>query len=143
MHVLVSLFVYLYIFQLSFSYYFVRTCSKSLQLTNNMSFWVVMTFSLVILNKIIVVHCILHSSPPGFFVKFTHQQFASTHFKEVYCLHIFYLNCLFSDAFCYFCILQWSEIVRTCPLCKSSFSSIIHSVKSMDNYQQVHDIMQL
>ncbi|XP_020610510.1 E3 ubiquitin-protein ligase Topors-like [Orbicella faveolata] len=39
-------------------------------------------------------------------------------------------------AFCYFCILQWSEIVRTCPLCKSSFSSIIHSVKSMDNYQQ-------
>ena len=41
------------------------------------------------------------------------------------------------DAFCYFCILQWSEIVQTCPLCKSSFSSIIHSVKSMDNYQQV------
>ena len=41
------------------------------------------------------------------------------------------------DAFCYFCILQWSEIVRTCPLCKSSFTSIIHSVKSMDNYQQV------
>lgn len=39
-------------------------------------------------------------------------------------------------AFCYFCILQWSEIVRTCPLCKSSFTSIIHSVKSMDNYQQ-------
>ena len=41
------------------------------------------------------------------------------------------------DAFCYFCILQWSEIVQTCPLCKSSFTSIIHSVKSMDNYQQV------
>ncbi|CAH3190405.1 unnamed protein product [Porites evermanni] len=39
-------------------------------------------------------------------------------------------------AFCYFCILQWSEIVQTCPLCKSSFTSIIHSVKSMDNYQQ-------
>ncbi|XP_067027538.1 E3 ubiquitin-protein ligase Topors-like [Acropora muricata] len=39
-------------------------------------------------------------------------------------------------AFCYFCILQWSEIVRTCPLCKSSFNSIIHSVKSMTDYQQ-------
>lgn len=39
-------------------------------------------------------------------------------------------------AFCYFCILQWSEIVRTCPLCKSSFTSIIHSVKSMTDYQQ-------
>ncbi|EDO44322.1 predicted protein, partial [Nematostella vectensis] len=32
-----------------------------------------------------------------------------------------------SHAFCFYCILQWSEVVRKCPLCKATFFSIIHS----------------
>lgn len=39
-------------------------------------------------------------------------------------------------SFCFCCILQWCEVVQTCPLCKSEFGSVIHSVKSMQDYEQ-------
>ncbi|RDD37934.1 E3 ubiquitin-protein ligase Topors [Trichoplax sp. H2] len=39
------------------------------------------------------------------------------------------------DTFCFYCILQWSEVVQTCPLCKSEFTTIIHTVKSDKDYQ--------
>ena len=40
--------------------------------------------------------------------------------------------------FCYVCILEWSKVKAECPLCKQSFKSIIHSVVSMDNYEQYY-----
>jgi E3 ubiquitin-protein ligase Topors len=43
-------------------------------------------------------------------------------------------NCF--HPFCYFCVLQWSDLVQTCPLCKKPFSSIIHNVRSSDQYDQ-------
>ena len=39
-------------------------------------------------------------------------------------------------SFCFCCILQWCEVVQTCPLCKAGFASVIHNVKSMQNYEQ-------
>ena len=39
-------------------------------------------------------------------------------------------------SFCFCCILQWCEVVQTCPLCKAGFGSVIHNVKSMQNYEQ-------
>ncbi|KAI8509064.1 hypothetical protein Bbelb_129120 [Branchiostoma belcheri] len=43
-------------------------------------------------------------------------------------------NCFHS--FCYACIKEWSKVKATCPLCKTDFQSIIHTVKSIDDYQQ-------
>ncbi|XP_028403574.1 E3 ubiquitin-protein ligase Topors-like isoform X2 [Dendronephthya gigantea] len=39
-------------------------------------------------------------------------------------------------AFCFSCILQWCEVAQTCPLCKTGFASVIHNVKSMQDYEQ-------
>eukprot|EP00116_Pleurobrachia_bachei_P000488 sb/3460750/ len=39
-------------------------------------------------------------------------------------------------AFCYYCILQWSEVAQTCPLCKKSFTKIIHDVTSIRTYKE-------
>eukprot|EP01147_Barroeca_monosierra_P006769 gene6769-7567_t len=33
-------------------------------------------------------------------------------------------------AFCFACIMTWLEVVRTCPLCKTSSTVVIHSIKS-------------
>ncbi|XP_065905922.1 E3 ubiquitin-protein ligase Topors-like isoform X2 [Dysidea avara] len=41
--------------------------------------------------------------------------------------------------FCYSCILQWADVVSSCPMCKAPFKSIIHNVRSTDSYDQ-HDI---
>ena len=48
-----------------------------------------------------------------------------------------FLNDCF-HAFCYYCILQWSEIAQTCPLCKKEFSVLIHDVKSITEYKETH-----
>lgn len=42
--------------------------------------------------------------------------------------------------FCFFCILQWSQIEDTprCPLCKSSFDSILYNIKSNEEYQRYY-----
>lgn len=48
-----------------------------------------------------------------------------------------FLNSCF-HAFCYFCIMQWSEISQTCPLCKSAFRYIVHDVKSITDYKETH-----
>ena len=49
-------------------------------------------------------------------------------------------NKSFADAcfhqFCYDCILEWSKVKAECPLCKQPFKSIIHTVVSMEDYQQ-------
>ena len=45
-----------------------------------------------------------------------------------------FLNDCF-HAFCYYCILQWSEVSQTCPLCKKEFVTIIHDVTSITEYK--------
>ena len=51
-------------------------------------------------------------------------------------------NKAFTDAcfhtFCFVCLLEWSKIKATCPLCKTTFKSIIHNVVSNDVYDQYH-----
>ena len=44
---------------------------------------------------------------------------------------------LFLDAFCYVCIVQWSEVSNKCPLCKASFKSLIYDVESDSDYKTV------
>lgn len=39
-------------------------------------------------------------------------------------------------SFCFFCILQWSEVGNTCPLCKTAYTSLIHKVKANDDYEK-------
>lgn len=39
--------------------------------------------------------------------------------------------------FCHACILQWSEVSRQCPLCKTSYSTLIYEIKSDADYQTV------
>ena len=48
-----------------------------------------------------------------------------------------FLNDCF-HAFCYYCILQWSEVSQTCPLCKKEFVTIIHDVDSITEYKETH-----
>ena len=36
--------------------------------------------------------------------------------------------------FCFVCLLEWSKVRPVCPLCKSKFKSIIHNIKSDDDY---------
>lgn len=42
-----------------------------------------------------------------------------------------------THSFCFFCILQWSEVGNTCPLCKTAYTSLIHKVKANDDYEKV------
>ena len=51
--------------------------------------------------------------------------------KPVFSIHL-------TSQFCYVCILEWSKVKAECPLCKQSFKSIIHSVVSMDQYEQYY-----
>lgn len=41
------------------------------------------------------------------------------------------------DSFCFQCILQWSEVSTSCPMCKTSFTKIIYDVKANDLYNVV------
>ena len=40
--------------------------------------------------------------------------------------------------FCYVCLLEWSKVKAECPLCKQTFKSIIHNVRSYDDYDQYY-----
>ncbi|XP_023930085.1 E3 ubiquitin-protein ligase Topors [Lingula anatina] len=40
--------------------------------------------------------------------------------------------------FCFICLLEWSKVNPVCPLCKKKFDSIIHTVKSIDQYEQYY-----
>lgn len=52
------------------------------------------------------------------------------------------VNRSFTDSclhqFCFTCLLQWSKIKTECPLCKQTFKSIIHNVRSEEDYDQYH-----
>lgn len=52
------------------------------------------------------------------------------------------INTSFTDSclhqFCFTCLLQWSKIKTECPLCKQTFKSIIHNVRSEEDYDQYH-----
>ena len=47
-------------------------------------------------------------------------------------------NTSYTDAcahkFCFVCLLEWSKVKAECPLCKTKFKSIIHNIKSKDDY---------
>ncbi|KAK9710994.1 Zinc finger, C3HC4 type (RING finger) [Popillia japonica] len=49
-------------------------------------------------------------------------------------------NKCFSDScmhqFCFTCLLEWSKVKAECPLCKQPFTSIIHNVKSNNEYDE-------
>lgn len=36
--------------------------------------------------------------------------------------------------FCFTCLLEWSKVKAVCPLCKQSFKSIIHNIRSESDY---------
>ncbi|XP_049787434.1 E3 ubiquitin-protein ligase Topors [Schistocerca cancellata] len=38
--------------------------------------------------------------------------------------------------YCFTCLLEWSKVKAECPLCKQSFQSIIHNVRSIEDYDQ-------
>ena len=38
--------------------------------------------------------------------------------------------------FCFVCLLEWSKVKAVCPLCKQPFTSIIHNVRSIEDYDQ-------
>ncbi|ELU06401.1 hypothetical protein CAPTEDRAFT_223035 [Capitella teleta] len=40
--------------------------------------------------------------------------------------------------FCFVCLLEWSKVKAVCPLCKQPFKSIIHNVRSIEDYDQYH-----
>ncbi|XP_014472619.1 PREDICTED: E3 ubiquitin-protein ligase Topors-like isoform X2 [Dinoponera quadriceps] len=52
------------------------------------------------------------------------------------------VNKSFTDSclhqFCFTCLLKWSKIKTECPLCKQTFKSIIHNVRSEEDYDQYH-----
>lgn len=52
------------------------------------------------------------------------------------------VNTSFTDSclhqFCFTCLLKWSKIKTECPLCKQTFKSIIHNVRSEEDYDQYH-----
>ncbi|XP_015585416.1 E3 ubiquitin-protein ligase Topors [Cephus cinctus] len=52
------------------------------------------------------------------------------------------VNTSFTDSclhqFCFNCLLRWSKIKTECPLCKQTFKSIIHNVRSEEDYDQYH-----
>jgi len=41
-------------------------------------------------------------------------------------------------SFCYLCITQWSELSRLCPLCKTKYTSLIHTVTKDLQYEQYY-----
>ncbi|XP_046439658.1 E3 ubiquitin-protein ligase Topors-like [Daphnia pulex] len=43
-------------------------------------------------------------------------------------------NCL--HEFCFTCLLEWSKVKPECPLCKQPFTSIIHNVRSNQEYDE-------
>ncbi|KAJ1524195.1 hypothetical protein ONE63_010717 [Megalurothrips usitatus] len=45
--------------------------------------------------------------------------------------------------FCFVCLLEWSKVKAECPLCKVAFDSIIHNVRSQDDYDQYHVVRAL
>ena len=51
-------------------------------------------------------------------------------------LYCGYLNYVL-HTFCFACILQWADVVSSCPMCKMPFKSIIHNVRGVDSYDQV------
>ncbi|GAB6028952.1 hypothetical protein CHUAL_004747 [Chamberlinius hualienensis] len=38
--------------------------------------------------------------------------------------------------FCFTCLLEWSKVKPQCPLCKQPFKSIIHSIRSKDDFDR-------
>lgn len=38
--------------------------------------------------------------------------------------------------FCFSCLAEWAKLKPECPLCKQRFKSIIHSVRSLEDYDQ-------
>ena len=40
--------------------------------------------------------------------------------------------------FCFVCLQEWSKQKAECPLCKQKFKSIIHNVRSLDDYDQYY-----
>lgn len=38
--------------------------------------------------------------------------------------------------FCFSCLLEWSKVKAECPLCKQRFKSIVHNVRSFEDYDQ-------
>lgn len=40
--------------------------------------------------------------------------------------------------FCFVCLLEWSKVKAECPLCKQTFKSIIHNIRSNEEYDQYH-----
>ncbi len=45
-------------------------------------------------------------------------------------------SCL--HTFCFVCLLEWAKVKAVCPLCKQPFKSIIHNVRSIEDYDQYH-----
>ncbi|GBP96043.1 hypothetical protein EVAR_63142_1 [Eumeta japonica] len=49
-------------------------------------------------------------------------------------------NSSFTDSclhqFCFNCLLTWSKVKAECPLCKQNFRSIIHNVRSLNQYEE-------
>uniref|UniRef100_L7M182 E3 ubiquitin-protein ligase Topors n=1 Tax=Rhipicephalus pulchellus TaxID=72859 RepID=L7M182_RHIPC len=47
--------------------------------------------------------------------------------------------------FCFSCLSEWSKVKAECPLCKQRFKSIVHNVRSFEDYDQyfVHDHSQV
>ncbi|XP_044736245.1 E3 ubiquitin-protein ligase Topors-like [Chrysoperla carnea] len=39
--------------------------------------------------------------------------------------------------FCFACLLRWSKVKAECPLCKQPFKSIIHTVRSNSDYEEL------
>ncbi|XP_023211032.1 E3 ubiquitin-protein ligase Topors-like [Centruroides sculpturatus] len=40
--------------------------------------------------------------------------------------------------FCFTCLLEWSKVKAECPLCKQPFKSIVHNVRSIEDYDQYY-----
>ena len=37
--------------------------------------------------------------------------------------------------FCFTCIVEWSKVRHACPLCKTAFETVIHSIKDVNNFK--------
>lgn len=40
--------------------------------------------------------------------------------------------------FCFTCLVEWSKVKAECPLCKQPFKSIVHNVRSIEDYDQYY-----
>lgn len=40
--------------------------------------------------------------------------------------------------FCFSCLQEWAKVKPVCPLCKSSFNSIIHNIRSNEDYDRIY-----